>query len=85
MILMAGIFHVLFIMFDYAFHDPDEGAFMKLRDVANETISNETWKERTLDTSNNLRQFFGIARVICIILCPVMFLIAVVRKPGVSE
>ena len=76
------VLHVGFIMFDYGFHNPDSGAFIKLRNVANETISNETWRNDANSQGNMLRQAFGIGRVICIGLCVLCFIIAVLDRPS---
>lgn len=77
--------HVSFIMFDYAFHNPDSGAFIKLRNVANNTIDNTSWRDNTNDQGNMLRDAFGIGRVICIGLCVLCFIIAVLDKPSRGE
>lgn len=85
--VMAFMFHWLFIMFDYAFHDPDQGGFNKLRDAGNDSIKNDFFKNQTNNQSNFLREFFGYARVICI---GVIFLVAGIailegRKPQGGE
>lgn len=84
MVLMAGIFHLLFIGFDYAFHDEDEGAFTKLAEAANKSMNWE-YRNRSENTSNFLKDAFGLCRVICIGLIPVAFVIRATQKPGEGE
>lgn len=79
MVIFAGIFHIMFIMFDYAFHNDDSGAFSQLSDRLNETM-NPTWQNLSYNNSKRLTQFFGLGRIICIGLAPAMFIIAVVSN-----
>ena len=84
MVFMAGIFHVMFIMFDYGFNDPDVGAFRKLPEIMNDSLS-PTYQNWTYNQSMLARQFFGVGRFICIALCPILFVIeAVTRKPSTN-
>lgn len=83
--LIGFTLHISFIMYDYAFHNPSSGAFVKLRDIANETIVNETWRDNTNAQADMLRQAFGIGRVVCMGLCILLFVIAVLDKPSVGE
>ena len=80
MVVMAGIFHMLFIGFDYAFHNPDSGVFVKLGEAANKTM-NQAARDKAENTSNMLRNAFGLARVICVGLIPVAAIIYATQKP----
>lgn len=73
MIVMAGIFHMMFIMFDYGFHDPDAGFVPKLSERINETVDSNT-QSRMNNQSIMIREAFGYCRVICIGLCIVFFI-----------
>jgi len=80
MVLLAGIFHFLFIGFDYVFHNSDSGAFVLLSDAVNDSLNAET-RNDTQNTSDMLRAAFGISRVICIGLIPISFIIYAIQKP----
>lgn len=74
MIILAGTFHILFIMFDNAYNNPDTGAFTKLTEVMNKTLNDE-YRDRTYNNTLMYKEFFGIGRVITIALAPVLFAI----------
>lgn len=80
MVLMAGIFHMLFIGFDYVFHNDDSGAFTILDSSVNDTITNETFRSSTENNTNMFRELFGYGRIICIAIIPVAFIINATRK-----
>ena len=84
MVMFAGIFHIMFIMYDYGFNNPDSGAFTQLRERLNESM-NGSWQTDAYNKSVQLQQFFGIGRVICIGLAPVMFVIAVAGRKNTYE
>ena len=86
LVCLAGIFHMLFIMFDYAYYNPDSGVFIKLPKVMNNTMTPE-YQNITHNQSVMFRQAFGMGRFAVIGLCLVTFLIGifntyVVRKEG---
>jgi len=80
MVLMTGIFHMLFIGYDYIFHHPDEGIVSILSDEANESMR-PYYRSRWENTSNFLRDAFGMSRVICIGLAIAVPVIGAVKKP----
>ena len=73
-VLMAGTFHMIFIMFDYAFWDDEHGAFYKLSDSLNESMD-ATHQQDAFKQGQMFKQGFGICRVICIGMC-IVFLVA---------
>lgn len=82
MVLFTGIFHMLFIMFDYGFHNPDSGAMTQLGEKFNETLSPSMASSRYNNTKM-LRQSFGISRFICIGSIPVICVVAILRRQRV--
>jgi hypothetical protein len=84
MVLMAGIFHLMFIMFDYSFHNSESGAMWKLSDVVNESLEGD-FASSTHNTSEMLRQSFGYGRVICIGIIPVAFAVNAFKRRDYSE
>lgn len=84
LVLMAFIFHVFFIMIDYAWYDTDTGAFSRLRETMNETLNTE-YQAQAEEQHTMLKQGFGIARVICIGLIPVCTVIVVLGRRRESE
>lgn len=79
MVLLAGIFHMVFIVFDYGFHNSESGAFNLLRENLNNSMDSD-WRNKTYNNSLMLREAFGYGRVICIILCPACFVIGVFKR-----
>jgi hypothetical protein len=84
MILFALIFHMMFIMFDYAFFDPDVGGLTRLREEMNESMLTEQ-RNQAYNNSVMLRQGFGLGRVICIALCPILFVIEALSRPKIQR
>ena len=60
-VCIAAIFHFMFIMFDYAYYNPDSGALIKMTEAFNETLStkyqNDLWNQTVM-----LREAFGYGR-----------------------
>lgn len=79
MVVMAGIFHMLFIGFDYAFYNDDSGAFVLLKE-ASEGNMNEAARNSADNLTGMFRTAFGICRVICIALVPFAFVINTTSK-----
>ena len=81
--LLAGFFHVMFIMFDNAWYSESSGAIPKIADVFNDTLSsdnrNSTWNQTVM-----FRDAFGIGRVICIVLVPVCIGMEAIDKPRIT-
>lgn len=72
MIGIAGILLFMFIMFNYAFHDPDVGIKAKLNESAQDTMTGDrltNWEEQISELSMG----FGIASALCFILAIVFF------------
>jgi len=84
-VLMAGLFHMIFIMYDYAFWDDEDGAFFKLSDKLNESMD-VAHQQAAYDQGVMFRQGFGICRVLCIGMCIVFFVAAALnRQQGQGE
>lgn len=83
MVLMAGVLHMVFIGFDYAFFNPDSGGLLQLSDKLNDSLNVET-RNRAWNQSQMFRQGFGIGRVICLALVPVLVGIEVFSKPRIQ-
>jgi len=83
MVLMVGMFHMLFIMVDYVFIGDEHGAFPIMQDKLNDTWNIQT-KNSVQNMSVMLKQFFGIGRVVIIVLIPVACVLMAVRKPKIE-
>ena len=75
-VLIAGMLHIMFIMFDYAYNDPDDGAFVKLRDSLNGSMNWEM-RNKSYNNSRMVVQMFGIGRVAVLAVACVCFAIEV--------
>ena len=82
-VLFAGMFHMIFIMFDYAFWDDEDGAFYKLSDKLNDSMD-DTHRQTAFEQGQMFKQGFGICRVICIGMCIVFLVGAALRKEGIG-
>jgi len=78
LVVLAGIFHMLFIMFDYGFFNPDSGAFNLLRENLNNSLNDTLIKPQMQAHFNMYREAFGIGRIICIGFIPVAFIVQVI-------
>jgi len=76
LVCLAGIFHMLFIMFDYAYYNPDSGAFIMLPEVMNETMTPE-YQNITYNQTIMYREAFGMGRFAVMGLCVVTFFIGI--------
>jgi len=87
MVLFFGVFHMVFIVFDYAYNDPDAGAFSLLQDSFNETVEDTDRQDWYNDHQNFYLEFFGIARFGFLALAIIFFIAAAVSKynEGSSE
>lgn len=80
MVVMAGFLHMMFIMYDYALHNPDSGMLTKLRESMNETLNTEA-RNRAINQTQMYREGFGWGRVICIGLALVIGPIELFKRP----
>jgi len=71
LLMTAGLFHILFTMFDYGFNNPDTGAFTALEEQMNETLTGD-YQDSAYDLNVMMRQFFGIGRVVIVGICVVV-------------
>lgn len=73
LICIAGIMLFLFVMFNYAFNDPNIGMNTKLNESAQKTLTGD----RLTSWNNNLahlKEGFGISSALCFLLSVVFFL-----------
>ena len=86
LVCLAGVFHILFIMFDYGFNNPVSGAFTKLQENFNETVENDpNWTGWYDDHQNFYLQFFGIGRFCLIGLALVFFAVEAISRSRIEE
>ena len=71
LIMCAGLFHILFVMFDYGFNNPDSGAFTALEEQMNETLTGE-YRNAAYERNVMMREFFGVGRVIIVLICVII-------------
>jgi hypothetical protein len=69
MVLLAGFFHITFIMFDNVWYNDDNGVFKILPEAFNDSM-NPVTRNSSWNTTKVLREAFGWGRVICIGLVP---------------
>lgn len=82
LIMTAGVFHILFTMFDYGFNNPDSGGFTLLDEQMNETLTGE-FRDNANARNAMLHQFFGIGRVVVLAVCVIAIaFILFDRNPG---
>lgn len=80
MILLAGFFHMMFIMFDNIYYNPDNGIFHQLPESFNGSLNNSNQHKLYNDTLV-FREAFGWGRVICLILIPGLIIIEAIDRP----
>lgn len=73
-VLIAGLLHILFVMYDYAYNDPNDGAFIKLRESLNGSMNWEM-RNKTYNNSRVVVQMFGIGRFLILAMAVVCFAI----------
>ena len=71
LIMTAGIFHILFTVFDHGFNNPDTGGFTMLEEQMNETLTGD-YQQSAYDLNVMMREFFGIGRVVIVGVCVVI-------------
>lgn len=71
LIMCAGLFHIMFTMFDYGFNNPDSGAFTALQEQMNETLTGD-YQTDAYERNVMLREFFGIGRVVIVLICVII-------------
>jgi hypothetical protein len=83
LVLLAGFFHIMFIMYDSVWYDADTGIIPRLADKLNNSLTGDT-KNNSWNTTKMLRDAFGMGRVICIILVPACLVLEAFDKPRVQ-
>lgn len=87
-VLIALVFHGLFIMYDYAYYNPDSGGLLKVAEVFNETLNDE-YRNLTWNQTMMFRQAFGMGRFIVMGLSLLFLVISVLDvvgyEPGKKE
>ena len=83
LVLMAGMLHMMFMMYDYAFFDDAEGGLTKLQETLNNSLNSE-YRNSTYNTSVMLKNGFGWGRIICIGLVPLCFAIEAFNRSKIE-
>jgi len=84
LLLLFFIFHALFVMFDYAYNNPDSGAFTQLRDRFNDTMTTE-YRDAAYNRSQTYLQFFSLGRFVFLGTCLGCFVIAALDRDTHGE
>ena len=79
MAIMAGVFHMMFIMYDYAFFNHEDGAFIQIGEKLNDTLRPE-YRNQIYNQTQLEIWFFGVGRVACIAFCGIFFVVEVVTR-----
>jgi len=83
MVCIAGMCHMMFIMFDYGFFDTESGGLHKLQETLNNSL-NDQYRNSTYNTTIMLKNGFGWGRVICIGLAPVLFAVEAFNRSKIE-
>jgi hypothetical protein len=84
MVLLAGVFHVLFIVFDNVYYNDDNGVFHLLPESLNGSLSH-SGQMHAYNQTKMFREAFGWGRVICLILVPGLIVIEALDRPKESR
>jgi hypothetical protein len=78
-IMLTGLFFFLYITFNYAFHNPESGAFTRLDELRPSTLGNYSgWAADILNFQHN---WWGTCFVVLIVMTIVCAFIDVLRNP----
>ena len=77
MVTFAFVFHMIFIMFDYAYYHPENGIFNMMPERFNETL-NTQYQNSAYNQTVMLRQAFGMGRFLVLGIGVVCGIISVV-------
>ncbi|MBE3095348.1 MAG: hypothetical protein IMZ52_09990 [Actinobacteria bacterium] len=80
MVILAAVFHMLFIMFDNIYYNDQNGIFKLLPDAMNESMD-ASHRATVNNQSKMFRDAFGIGRVACLALIPAVVAIQLLDKP----
>ena len=73
LICISGILLFLFVMFNYAFNDPDVGMNSKLNESAQKTLTGDRLTNYNHQLAQ-LKEGFGISSVLCFLVGIIIFL-----------
>lgn len=65
-IIVSGLCFTMFIVFNYAYQNPDSGLFTKLDESAQKTM-NDKWYDWFVDRKNNITAGFGMVGVVLLL------------------
>jgi len=83
LVLLAGFFHIMFIMYDYIWYDNEDGALNILSGKLNESMSQDN-QNLSWNRTSILREGFSWGRVICIVMVPVCIGLEAIDKPHIT-
>ena len=77
--LLAGVCFIFFIVFNYAYDNPDNGLFTKLNESAKDTMNADTfsWFSARLD---HIRTGFGLSALVLFSLSILIFVVTSFKK-----
>ena len=82
-ILICGMCHMMFIMYDYALFHPDSGGLSMITEKMNNSLNAE-YRNRTYNQTVMLRDGFGWGRIICIGLAPVLLAVEAFKRTRIE-
>jgi len=83
-VMLAGTFHMMFIMYDYLYYDNDQGVFNIIADIFNDTMLPE-YSANAWNQTQMLYQAFGIGRFVWMGVALLCFAVEVVKRPQMEE
>ena len=83
LVMMLGLFHIVFTVFDYGFNNPESGAFTLLEETMNETLTGD-YQSDAFANNQMAREFFGIGRFIIMAIIVIVGAVILFDKPNTS-
>jgi len=83
LVMIAGFFHIMFIMFDNIYYNDDNGIFTLIPEHFNNSMHSDTAND-SWNTTGMLRDVFGWGRIICIGLVIGCITLEAVDKPRIT-
>lgn len=84
LVMVAGLFHMMFIMYDYLYYDADHGAINMIADIFNDTLL-PAYQSRAWNATVLQYEAFGMARFLFIGVAIACFAIEIWKRPQMEE
>lgn len=81
LVLVAGIFHMVFTVVDYGYNNPDTGAFTRAHDIIRDNMKTPYYQNWLDDQQTFQLQFFGLGRFIILVMAIVLFAVEALTRP----